>query len=165
MKNVGSVEQNVTRPTDKVQTLSPAVIKEMCLSGSLTLDAFALETELHSICVLVGRGGMLWYSETLLPSICLVYSRAIEMAHCLGWDEFNAVLRGERLYPLRDVLFLLYPHVSDSPFHPTVEISPLGWFSPPHRCLCDSGIKADRAIYSDTGWPQEHTGSYHLEYA
>ncbi len=80
----------------KVLTLSPAVIKEMCLSGSLTLDAFALETEWLfgfedrneslSVCRL-GRGGMLWYSETLLPSVCLVYSRATEMAHCLGWDD------------------------------------------------------------------------------
>lgn len=64
---------------------------------------------------------------------------------------FNTVLGGERRYPLRDVLFLLYPHVSDPPCHPTVEISPLGWLSPPHRCLCDSGIKADRVIYSYTG--------------
>lgn len=45
MKNVGSMEQNVTRPTEKILTLSPDVIKEMCLSESLTLDAFALETE------------------------------------------------------------------------------------------------------------------------
>lgn len=75
---------------------------------------------------------------------------------------FNTMLGGERLYPLRDVLFLLYPHVSDPPCHPTVEISPLGRVSPRHRCLCDSSIKAARVIYSDTGWPQEHTGSYHL---
>jgi len=57
---------------------------------------------------------------------------------------FNTVLAVEWLYPLRDVLFLLYPHVSEPPCHTAVEISPLSRLSPPHHCLCD--IKVESSI-------------------
>lgn len=133
----------------------------------MTLDAFALETKwlfgfedrYESLSLFrMGKGGC---RDTVklssLPSAGLqkwhiaLSEMTVYVTGLVTECWFNTVLGGERLYPPRDVLFFLYSHVSDPPCHPAVEISPLGRLSPPHRCLCDSRIKADRAIYSDTG--------------
>lgn len=126
------------------------------------MDSFALETKLlfgfedrnESISLFrLGRGGIVKLSSLYSAGLQKCHTALGEMTvYVTGlvtecW--FNTVLAGERLYPLRDVLFLLFPHVSDPPCHTAVEISPLGRLSPPHRCLCDSRIKVDRAIYSD----------------